>query len=375
MNCHDARERLSDFLDEALSPGELGEIRSHLEGCPECRRELERLRATVSILSRVERPRAPVGFVDRVMEAARPMPWYRRLGRWLFVPLGTKLPAEAAAMAMIAILGVFLLQRTPEMKEATRPELQAPPSQLEAPARVEAPAAKNNLALPSQAQAPAASMADKLDAGKLAEQAPKAREAENTMPDTRRRDPGQPPISSSPSGREESRQEFKQELNRETDDERSQKAAVPRILASPPPPVAAPGAMAPAAPPAESRGKSRDSAEGQSGAAVQPPAAPLSPALGAKRQSAMSGVIGRLNVKDRPSAEKGLADLLSRVGGSEAGRRRELGATVVDVLVPEGRYADFVRGLATLGAWTPEGPTASLPTDPPQLRFSIRIAE
>ncbi len=89
----------------------------------------------------------------------------------------------------------------------------------------------------------------------------------------------------------------------------------------------------------------------------------------------MSGVIGRLNVKDRPSAEKGLADLLSRVGGSEAGRRHELGATVVDVLVPEGRYADFVRGLATLGAWAPEGPTASLPTDPPQLRFSIRITE
>jgi len=374
MNCHDARERLSDFLDEAMSPGELGEMRSHVEGCPECRRELERLRATLSILSRVERPRAPVGFVDRVMEAARPVPWYRRLGRWLFVPLGTKLPAEAAAMAMIAVLGVFLLQRTPEMKEAARPEFQAPPSRIEAPARVETPAAKNNLALPSQAQAPA-SMADKLDAGKLAEQAPKAREAENTMRDARRRDLGQPPISSSPSGREEPRQEFKQELNKEADDERSPKAAAPRILASPPPPASAPGALAPAAPPAETRAKSRDSAEGQSGAAVQPPPAPMSPPLGAKRQSAMSGVIGRLSVKDRPSAEKGLADLLSRVGGSEAGRRQELGATVVDVLVPEGRYADFVRGLATLGAWAPEGPTASLPTDPPQLRFSIRIAE
>jgi Putative zinc-finger len=349
MNCHDARERLSDFHDEALSPGDLGEIRSHLEGCPECRRELERLRATLSILSRVERPRAPVGFVDRVMEAARPVPWYRRLARWLFVPLGTKLPAEAAAMAMIAVLGVFLLQRTPEMKEAARPEFQAPPSRIEAPARVETPAPKNNLALPSQAQAPAASMADKLEAGKLAEQAPKARE--------------------------EPRQEFKQELNKEADDERSQKAAAPRILASPPPPAAAPGAMAPAAPPAETRAKSRDSAEGQSGATVQSPPAPMSPALGAKRQSAMSGVIGRLNVRDRPSAEKGLADLLSRVGGNEAGRRQELGATVVDVLVPEGRYADFVRGLATLGAWVPEGPTASLPTDPPQLRFSIRIAE
>jgi len=360
MNCHDARERLSDFLDEALSPGELGEVRSHLEGCPECTRELERLRATLSILSRVERPRAPVGFVDRVIEAARSVPWYRRLGRWLFVPLGTKLPAEAAAMAMIAVLGVFLLQRTPEMKEATRPEFQAPPSQLEAPARVETPAAKKDLALPSQAPAPAASMADKLDAGKLIERAPKAREPENTLRDARRRDLGLPPMSSAPSARDEPQQQFKQELSKEADNERSQKAAVPRILA---------------APPAESRAKSRDSAEGQSGAAVQSPPAPMSPPLGAKRQPAMSGVIGRLNVKDRPSAEKGLADLLSRVGGSEAGRRQELGVTVVDVLVPEGRYAEFIRGLATLGAWVPEGPTTSLPTGPPQLRFSIRIAE
>ena len=375
MNCHDARERLSDFLDEALVLGEQREVRSHLEGCPECRRELERLRATLSILSRVERPRAPVGFVDRVIEAARSVPWYRRLGRWLFVPLGTKLPAEAAAMAMIAVLGVFLLQRTPEMKEATRPEFQAPPSQLEAPARVETPAAKKDLALPSQAPAPAASMADKLDAGKLIERAPKAREPENTLRDARRRDLGLPPMSSAPSARDEPQQQFKQELSKEADNERSQKAAVPRILTSPPPPPAAPGAMAPAAPPAESRAKSRDSAEGQSGAAVQSPPAPMSPSLGAKRQPAMSGVIGRLNVKDRTSAEKGLADLLSRVGGSEAGRRQELGATVVDVLVPEGRYAEFIRGLATLGAWVPEGPTTSLPTDPQQLRFSIRIAE
>ena len=97
--------------------------------------------------------------------------------------------------------------------------------------------------------------------------------------------------------------------------------------------------------------------------------------MAAKRQSAMSGVFGRLNVKDRPSAEKGLADLLTRLGGSETGRRQELGATVVEVLVPEARYADFVRGLATLGAWTAEGQPTALPTDPPQLRFSIRIAE
>jgi hypothetical protein len=355
MNCPDARERLSDFLDEALGPAELAEIRSHLSGCPDCGREVEQLRATLSLLSRVERPRAPAGFVDRVMAATHPVPWYRRLGRWLFLPLGLKLPAEAAAMVMIAVLGVFLLQRTPEMKDAARPEFQAPAS------RIEAPAGKNAGAASQRPPAPAASKPDRVGSEKLAEQAPRvAREGKNTLRDERRRDSGQlsPPASEEP----------KQEFNKEGDADRLQKAGGAK---------AAPGS---ATPPAELRAKSRDSAESQSAAqAPAPPASvsptPLQPQMSAKRQSAISGALGRLNVKDRPAAEKGLAELLSRVGGSETGRRQELGATVVEVLVPEGRYADFVRGLTALGAWTPEGQPTALPTDPPQLRFSIRIAE
>ena len=357
MNCHDARDRLSDFLDEALGPPELAEVRAHLEGCPECRGELERLRATVSLLGRVERPRAPLGFVDRVMAAARPAPWYRRLGRLLFLPLGIKLPAEAAAMVMIAVLGVFLLQRTPEMKEATRPEFRSPAS------RSEAPPEKN--AEPAPAREPAQSdlKAGKADSGKRAEQAPRVGHgAENTMRGERRLDtpPSPPPAS----------EESKQELNKERDADRFRKAGAPSIQAAQAPPAAAPGAVVPAAPPAESGAKSRDSAEGQSRAL-----APARPEVSAKRQSAMSGVFGRLNVKDRPSAEKGLTDLLTRLGGSEISRRQELGATVVEVLVPEARYTEFVRSLTALGAWTAEGQPTALPTDPPQLRFSIRISE
>ena len=89
----------------------------------------------------------------------------------------------------------------------------------------------------------------------------------------------------------------------------------------------------------------------------------------------MSGVIGRLNVKSRPAADQGLAELLGRVGGSETGRRQELGSTVVEVLVPAARYADFIGGLNTLGAFTTEGQAVALPTEPPQFRLSIRISE
>src|SRR5216684_3490990 len=141
MTCHESRERLSELLDEVLPAPERAEVDAHLADCPECRRELERLRATVSLLQRVEPVRAPAGFVDRVMAAVRPVPWYRRLAAWIFLPLLIKLPAEAAAMALVAILAVYLFQRDPELRRTVRPELQATPPRAEAPApREEQPA-------------------------------------------------------------------------------------------------------------------------------------------------------------------------------------------------------------------------------------------
>jgi len=339
VTCHETRERLSGLLEEALDASERAEVGAHLDACPDCRRELDQLRATVSLLSRVERPRAPVGFVDRVMAAAHPVPWHRKLGRRLFLPLGIKLPVQAAAMLVIAVLGVYLLQRTPELRDAVRVERETPVFRSEPLGTT--PAVPTPPPSPSQKDL----KAGKADSGKLSEPTPRAsRKSENTVGDERRLDLPQssPPLT----------QESKQEPRKEADTDRLQKPA------------------APAAPPAESRAKSRDAAEGQSGLL-----APEPPAMAAKRRSATSSVLGRLNVKSRPAAEQGLADLLARLGGTETGRRQELGATVVEVLVPEARYADFVRGLTTLGAWTPEGQPAALPTDPPQIRLSIRIAE
>jgi len=357
MNCHETRERLSGLLDDALDASERALVGAHLDTCPDCRRELDRLRATVSLLSRVERPRAPVGFVDRVMAAARPVPWYRRLGRRLFLPLNIKLPVQAAAMVLIAVLGVYLLQRTPEWRDAARPELQSP-----AP-RSEPSGATTAAPTPPPAPDQKGLKAGKVDSGNVSEPAPRAaREAENAARDGRRLDsPQSSPLST---------QEFKQGLKKEASADRLEKPGAPASQVAPAPKVAASSAPAPAAPPAESLAKSRDAAEGQSGAL-----APAPPAMSAKRQSAMSSVLGRLNVKNRPAAEQGLADLLARLGGSETARRQELAATVVEVLVPEARYADFVSGLTILGAWTAEGQPAALPTDPPQIRLSIRISK
>ena len=122
MSCHDARESLSDLLDDALASEARAQIDAHLAGCADCRRELDRLRATVSLLHAVERPRAPAGFVNRVLEAARPAPWYRRALDWLSAVRLLRFPVEAAAVVLVASLAVYVFQVTPELRQAARPE-------------------------------------------------------------------------------------------------------------------------------------------------------------------------------------------------------------------------------------------------------------
>jgi anti-sigma factor RsiW len=353
MTCRESRERLSELLDEVLPASERAEVDAHLADCPECRRELERLRATVSLLQRVEPVRAPAGFVDRVMAGVRPVPWYRRLAAWIFLPLSIKLPAEAAAMALVAILAVYLFQRDPELQRTVRPDLQATPPRAEAPApREEQPA--SSLATPPL-------KAGKVEKGTAVERArEKFSYAERGAQDER--------AVTSPSSPPAVAEGKLADKKREADLERLQKEdQAPRSAAPATPSPAAP-AVSPQAVP-ESRAKSQDAPE-------RPPRilAPA-PSAQANRQAGAPSLSGLLAVKDRRAAEQGLTELLVRVGGSEISRRRDAAQSVVEVAVPEARYAEFARGLTALGVWSPEPHPTVLSTEPAQLRVTIRISE
>jgi hypothetical protein len=336
MSCHDARESLSAFLDEALAPDERQRVAQHLEGCPECRRELTRLEQTVALLHRVEPVRAPVGFVDAVTAAARPRPWYRRVAAAVFLPFSVKLPAEATAVVMVALLAVYVFERTPALQESarTQPEVREDPRE------------------------------------KTARPAPPT-----VLTDRFARD--------SSSG-ERSPESKARSLEKEQD--RREAPAAPRLDAAPPvaaPPAAtapaAPAAPAPgAAPPAskvegaleKSQAENRQApvpptAEGSRGA----PAAPASPRLAAKRAPSADAVTG-IAVRDRDAAERDLAELIARVGGRETGRRREEDATIVEAVVPQPRYAEFTQSLARLGAWRVE---AERPDLPAQVHVILRL--
>ncbi len=100
-----------DRYGELLGPYVLGELTAeeerglerHLEGCPECRNELEIIRHTHDLLRKEAATVPPPELKDRVLAQATSETSERSRSRWrLLVP-------AAAALLVVAVLGVGLL--------------------------------------------------------------------------------------------------------------------------------------------------------------------------------------------------------------------------------------------------------------------------
>jgi hypothetical protein len=323
MMCPEAREWLSAYIDEALAPEERLRVEAHLASCPECQRELATLRRTVSLLQRVQPARAPAGFADRVLAAARGRPWYRRVADAVLFPLPAKLPLHATAAVMIGLLAVYLVERTPELQQAARQE--APRPDGFARERSAAPGPR-----PPDAPARAGGERDRRDASGLEDAAP--------------------PVASPPS-------------------------------AAPAPPGAAPAPeLRPAPPPRSETPGEKVGAATRSEAERQPPApgrggdpargSPSSQRLAAKRAEPSADVVARGAVRDRDAAERELTELIARMDGTVAQRRSEEVATVIEAVIPEPRYAEFSESLARIGAWQVE---AARPDLPARVRVILRL--
>jgi hypothetical protein len=410
VTCLDARELFSDWTDDALTAEERAQVGAHLAQCADCRKELERFTAAIALLHRMERPRAPVGFVDRVLAAARTVPWYRRLLRRLFLPLSVKLPAEAAALLLVAGLAVYVFQRTPELQQAARqgafrPAKAPPATFLAPPPAPEAPSARpgasgakpSTFALEGERKMP-----------------PPSNEVRRSYSD-RAATVAPPPASSAAGGSSApSGEPGRGQLGKEQEEQPLRGAGgvqpfspVPSPSVSPPPPApsekrakTAPAMSAAAPAPAvepegevrnQAKPRSLDAPSAQEGAPAQHRPAPategrsdlerdraeLAPAPAAPSGSAMrklpsADVVGRLAVKDRHAAERALGELLARSGGAVISRREEGGTTVVEVAVPRTAYPEFRQGLARLGVWRSESEPSALP---PDVRVTLRLVE
>ncbi|HUG37321.1 MAG TPA: zf-HC2 domain-containing protein [Candidatus Limnocylindrales bacterium] len=346
MTCDDARELCSALVDEALMPDERAALDAHLAGCADCRRELERLRATVSLLRAAPPARAPAGFVDRVLEAARPVPWYRRVASRLFRPLSVKLPVQAAALILISVAAVYVFQHTPALQQAARQESaprSEPPRQMpDARSRPPDPGPAPGSAREAD---PPASAVKRPDATAPAEKPVPQREAEQVganVPDAA--PPARPPAPRSPDA--------------ESARDRVATADAPEELKKSRAP-AEPGAIMRSAPAEGRLGGGARERQDQS----PPPGAKAESPAQARLASRPPDVLARLAADDRDLAERTLAGILARFGGAELSRRVEAGATVIDVTVPREGYTEIARELDRLGRFTIDRVPATLPAE------------
>jgi len=83
-------------------------------------------------------------------------------------------------------------------------------------------------------------------------------------------------------------------------------------------------------------------------------------------------VVGKLRVKSRSGAERDLAALLAKAGGTTVSRQRGEKVTVIEAMVPNPSYVKFAEGLNRIGSWQIEAGRSRLP-DP--VRVAVRLAE
>jgi hypothetical protein len=388
MTCHDAREQLSALLDDALAAAERAAIEAHLATCAECRRELDGLRETVTLLRRVPPVHAPAGFVDRVMTAAHRPPWSRRLLDALFRPLRVKLPLEAAAVLLVAVSALYVYQHTPEVQQLaprdTR-ESTAPPEPSSPPAASQPPASEMPGKTARSRDHALGTKGVPVEPGPSREESRPAPPA-GTPPVTLTRpgptSPGgavqEAPAARSEAGPEATRQAgppLKSELKKETPAEQR-----PDAFRAGPPPT---GAGARRSAPSPEPPSSRDTAARQ----VPAPAAPAAPtesvtggaAAGADAKSRAAGRLmravdasGRLTVSSREPAAAALDALLGRLGAKRVARRLEgeQRLVVIDVVVPGPRYRELIEGLGRIGRWVTEYES---PTLPPEVRVEVAL--
>ncbi|MBI2204600.1 MAG: zf-HC2 domain-containing protein [Candidatus Rokubacteria bacterium] len=370
MTCDETRERFSDLVDGRLAPDERAALDAHLAACAVCPAELDRLRATVALLRSIEPARAPAGFVDRVVAAARPQPWWRRLAAQALFPLPVKLPLEAAAILLVGVGVAYLFQRTPELRDATRVDApvvaerpaSAPPVTPSGPTPTQ-PRERDTTA-PARAPEPVAPSSDAVRA---------AKEAPREAPPTRRQ-----PDAATELRSERARPDAEPPPVPQTADAKRRSAPAPTPQAAeskrdapsaPAPDTRAKTEVAPAAPtPQRAPATATPSADPVPGA--PPVAGARAPRAMAKAAPAFDAA-GTLAVPARAAGEQAVRDLVARHRG-QVTTRVEPAATVLELTMPGAEYPGFVAGLAALGRWQPEREPAEVR---PEVRVLLRLVE
>jgi len=145
MECQDIRKNLSAYLEGMVSPEDQELIDQHLASCRACSTALYELNRTGEVLKNLKEVEPPPWMKQKIMarvrEEAEPKKGFIQK---LFYPLHIKVPLEAFATVLIAVVAVYVFKAVePQMKDLQVPSVREPViARQEAPYPAKAPAAE-----------------------------------------------------------------------------------------------------------------------------------------------------------------------------------------------------------------------------------------
>ncbi len=104
MDCHDIKERLSEYIDGMLSDEEASMVKDHLAYCTDCKDTYESMLRIIEHMSQMERIEEPEAFLENVRARLERRFSFKGLIRRLFVPIRVKIPLELAGVVAAALL-------------------------------------------------------------------------------------------------------------------------------------------------------------------------------------------------------------------------------------------------------------------------------
>ena len=119
MTCSEIENRLPAYLEDLLSPDERKSIAGHLASCPRCSRAFADLKKVEELVHGLGELEPPPFFEQRIMSRVREEAGQKQgILRRLFYPRHIKIPIQALATVLVAVLVFYVYQKgEPEMKQ------------------------------------------------------------------------------------------------------------------------------------------------------------------------------------------------------------------------------------------------------------------
>ena len=119
MICNEIENRLPAYLEDLLSQEERKSITRHLTSCPRCSRAFAGLKKAEQLVHGLGEVEPPPFFEQRIMARVREEAGQKQgILRRLFYPLHIKVPIQALATLLVAVLAFHVYQQgDPEMKQ------------------------------------------------------------------------------------------------------------------------------------------------------------------------------------------------------------------------------------------------------------------